>query len=443
MSSNKRIGSPIDRDKTKMRSELSQTSLSDTSTFADSSANGTAVHAGLEDQQAEVTGLFKGTNEGAWRESFVVDVLEIDGQKFFGSLTRKEMSSSIYTKALGLRPENLHGFVPGYRGHPTIKYRLKEKINVDLDLQGKSAFTFERTEKVGSEMIIHTLKCEIAGIRELVEGSEGTCEAKKSRYTWIKVEGAEYELPKDEIVGWLEKFGNPVTELTEDRERDSSDSDENEYFNGIYSIKMDLQMKPPQFLPISGKKIRIYYKGIEKRCVKCFGTQHLKKDCISARKDWMEYVSDLMFETGFDLNMLGDAKKYLEKWRSENEEKTDKKLLACKERDEQRNQEEAQQMMRREASRGDIQNITEILHNQSLANAPKPKQKQSLVSESTSTVETTIEKENDAWRSLEITSGANQTAPENTKTVKKKRAYVRKAQKKEMQGDSGPSKSKE
>jgi hypothetical protein len=141
--------------------------------------------------------------------------------------------------------------------------------------------------------------------------------------------------------------------------------------------------------------------------------------------------------------MLGDAKKYLEKWRSENEEKTDKKLLACKERDEQRNQEEAQQMMRREASRGDIQNITEILHNQSLANAPKPKQKQSLVSESTSTVETTIEKENDAWRSLEMTSGANQTAPENTETVKKKRAYVRKVQKKEMQGDSGPSKSKE
>ena len=38
-----------------------------------------------------------------------------------------------------------------------------------------------------------------------------------------------------------------------------------------------------------------------------------------------------------------------------------------------------------------------------------------------------------------MTSGANQTAPENTETVKKKRAYVRKAQKKEMQGDSGPS----
>jgi hypothetical protein len=432
MSSNKRIGSPLDRDKTKMRSELSQTSLSDTSTVADSSADGTAVDLALRDQQAEVTGLFKGTNEGAWRESFVVDVLEMDGQKFMGSLTRKEMSSSIYTKALGLRPENLHGFVPGYRGHPTIKYRLKEKINVDLDLQGKSVFTFERTEKVGSETLVHTLKCEISGIRELSDVSEGNGVARKSRYTWIKVEGAEYELPKDEIVAWLGKFGNPVTELTEDKERDSSDSDENEYFNGIYSIKMDLETKAPQFLPISGKKIRIYYKGIEKRCVKCFGTGHLKKDCTSARKDWMEYVSDLMFETGFDLEMLGDAKKYLEKWRSENEEKTNAKVMACRERNELKTQEEAQHKLRREALKGEVQNISNILQSQSLANVPKPIQSmemENLVSKTTTTPEATVEEEEDAWMSLEV----NQTT-EAVDTVKKKRAYIRKTAKNEKQG---------
>ncbi len=98
--------------------------------------------------------------------------------------------------------------------------RLNEEktFNWNLELvQGKSAFTFERTEKVGSEMLIHTLKCEIAGIRELADLSEGNRETRNLRYTWIKVEGAEYELPKDEIVAWLGKFGNPVTELTEYR----------------------------------------------------------------------------------------------------------------------------------------------------------------------------------------------------------------------------------
>ena len=53
-------------------------------------------------------------------------------------------------------------------------------------------------------MLIHTLKCEIAGIRELADVSEGNRETRKSRYTWIKVEGAEYELTKDEIMAWLE-----------------------------------------------------------------------------------------------------------------------------------------------------------------------------------------------------------------------------------------------
>jgi hypothetical protein len=66
----------------------------------------------IENQHDEDMGLFKGSNKGAWRESFVVDVLEIDGKKFMKSLTSKEMPSSIYTKALGLRPENHHGLVP-------------------------------------------------------------------------------------------------------------------------------------------------------------------------------------------------------------------------------------------------------------------------------------------------------------------------------------------
>jgi hypothetical protein len=262
MSLNKRWGSLIEGEKAKeMCSTLSQTS---NSTSNNSSVVETTADGGLVDQHAEVTGLFKGSNEGAWRESFVMDVLEIDGKKFMGSLTRKEMSSSIYTKALGLRPENLHGFPPGYRGHPTIKYRLKEKINIDLDLQGKSVFTFERAVKAGSETLIQTLKCEISGIRDLTEVSEGNREARKSRYTWIKIEGAEYELPKEEIIAWLEKFGNPVSELTEDKERDTSDSDDNEYYNGIYSIKMDLQTKPPQLLPISGKKNQNLLQGHRK-----------------------------------------------------------------------------------------------------------------------------------------------------------------------------------
>jgi hypothetical protein len=406
----------------------------------------TTADGGLEDQHAEVTGLFKGSNEGAWRESFVVDVLEIDGKKFMGSLTRKEMSSSIYTKALGLRPENLHGFVPGYRGHPTIKYRLKEKINIDLDLQGKSVFTFERAVKAGSETLIQTLKCEISGIRDLTEVSEGNREARKSRYTWIKIEGAEYELPKEEIIAWLEKFGNPVSELTEDKERDTSDSDDNEYYNGIYSIKMDLHTKPPQLLPISGKKIKIYYKGIAKRCVKCLETGHFKKDCTSARKDWMEYVSDLMFETGFDLIMLGDAKKYLEKWRQENKEKTDEMISRCETRSKEKANEEAQQVLRREALKVEVQSISETLHKQSLVSRQTPlltKVTETPVLDLTKDGEAKNEDEEMAWKSLGASLGSLKKTEVVLDGERKKRAYVKKNQKSETRGASATPKNKE
>jgi hypothetical protein len=209
---------------------------------------------------------------------------------------------------------------------------------------------------------------------------------------------------------------------------------------------MDLRVKPPQFLPISGKKIKIYYKGIEKRCVKCFGTGHLKKDCTSARKDWMEYVSDLMFQTGFDLNMLGDAKKYLEKWRLENKEKTEA-------REERKAQEEAQQSARREALREEVLNISDILHNQSIASGPRPSikaGKECPVPETSTQMGKTVEEEESAWLSLRSMVGEDLPAKTGVDEVKKKRSYVRKTKKNEvetqnskLQGDSGSSKSKE
>ena len=107
-------------------------------------------------------------------------------------------------------------------------------------------------------------------------------------------------------------------------------------------------------------------------------------------------------------------------------------------------QEEVQQKIRKEMHREEVQNITEILHNQSLANAPKLlsiKEKQSPVSGSATPAQTTIEEEQDAWRALGASSVENKKAAEVIETVKKKRAYVRKTR--ELQGDSGLSKNKE
>jgi hypothetical protein len=145
----------------------------------------------------------------------------------------------------------------------------------------------------------------------------------------------------------------------------------------------------------------------------------------------MEYVSDLMFDTGFDLIMLGDAKKYLEKWRLENKEKTDKMFSLCETRNEERAQEQSQKLVRQDALREEVQNISEILHSQSLANVkkqPPTKVVENHAMETTANNVTQTEDEETAWQSLGASLGGNQkTEPA---VEKKKRSYVKKNPKK-------------
>ena len=59
---------------------------------------------------------------------------------------------------------------------------------------------------------------------------------------------------------------------------------------GTYSVSIKLNRKIPQLLPIMGKRVRIYYPGIQKLCPNCFGP-HPKHVCQSKRVQWRNYVS--------------------------------------------------------------------------------------------------------------------------------------------------------
>jgi hypothetical protein len=59
---------------------------------------------------------------------------------------------------------------------------------------------------------------------------------------------------------------------------------------GSYSIKMKLDLDISQMLPISGRKIKIYYGGIQKLCTNCFG-KHQKRNYHSRKVLWIDYLS--------------------------------------------------------------------------------------------------------------------------------------------------------
>ena len=115
-------------------------------------------------------------------------------------------------------------------------------------------FDFKRDYTVGGVSKSDILECKIKGIR-----NDGTAIGENQ---WVKVEWAEYSLEEHEILTWLDLFGVPAGPLSEDVHPDS-DSESDPTWAGTYSIKMRLRTDIPQLLPMWGKRIRIYHRGIQ------------------------------------------------------------------------------------------------------------------------------------------------------------------------------------
>jgi hypothetical protein len=76
-------------------------------------------------------------------------------------------------------------------------------------------------------------------------------------------------------------------------ESDDSSDDLPPVGNGIYSVLMKLERDMPQLIPMHGKRIRIYYRGIIKRCTNCFGA-HQRKNCKEEKVPWKMYVQQFI-----------------------------------------------------------------------------------------------------------------------------------------------------
>jgi len=63
---------------------------------------------------------------------------------------------------------------------------------------------------------------------------------------------------------------------------------------GTLSVKVKLSKPIPQYLPMYGRKIKIYYRGIDKQCTNCYNFGHIKKICVNQKVDWIEYVARFM-----------------------------------------------------------------------------------------------------------------------------------------------------
>jgi hypothetical protein len=108
----------------------------------------------------------------------------------------------------------------------------------------------------------------------------------------VKVEGCDYRVSAEVILEWLGLYGEVLSDLVEDVFEDSEDS-KGDNTTGIYSVKMKLNQNIPQLLPVDGRRIKIYYRIINKLCTSCF-RHHNRRDCKEKKVRWIDYVSEFL-----------------------------------------------------------------------------------------------------------------------------------------------------
>ena len=228
--------------------------------------------------------------DGPLRDTITVEIRQVNGVPFKGSLHFKEAKYGIFANCLNLDPTIIHGLSFAYSDYPIVKYKLKHQIDIDA-LKPVEFFEYNRSYKVNGMDKTDILQCKVKGIRtnysNQVEESDSD-----PNIRWVKIEWIDYELEEHEILAWLEQFGEPINHLTEEIYPDS-DSEGDPTGNGTFTVKMKLHSPIPQLLPMWGKRIRIYYRGVQKLCPRCFGN-HPRRNCKSEKRRWVDYVLEFM-----------------------------------------------------------------------------------------------------------------------------------------------------
>lgn len=116
----------------------------------------------------------------------------------------------------------------------------------------------------------------------------------------IKIEGTGFVLKKGYLEKTLDFFGERLSDVEVEvlKFEDSEDKDESDNVvkcsTGNLSVKMELMHDIPQFVPLYGRRMKVYYRGIVKSCTKCYNQGHMARDCKNEKVRLVEYVEEFM-----------------------------------------------------------------------------------------------------------------------------------------------------
>ena len=252
-----------------------------------------------EDDALEAEAIFDIKNDRALRQEIEVHFVTINGEKFFGSITYQEAKHLVFKDCLGFGDfSNFDGARVGFKGSPTVTFKLKNAINVD-ELIHLQRFNFMRKSSRQGRSHTDRIGCKIFGLRRPGSGPQYQDQStpfsmdQDNGIRKIQIQGCEYRIPKETLIEYLSNFGEIVSDIKEalfDDGGDPNAAEDGTNRTGNYNVKIKLNQDIPQLVPILGKRIKVHYPGVQRLCTNCFGN-HLKTRCQSRKMTWDAYMA--------------------------------------------------------------------------------------------------------------------------------------------------------
>jgi len=229
-----------------------------------------------------------------------------------------EAIRQIYLGVLELDKENLIGVQSAWKGIALVSFRVSEPVNID---KFDPYFTYKKHITLNTgEKIVQEVSGAIRGVGAHLRGRAPPREVDdNTRMVYFDKVG--WRLDHEKIRLWMAHFGEVIGDVIEqpfeDLPEDCKPKDK-KVGSGNFKVLVKLERPIPQYLPMYGYKIKVYYRDVEKVCNKCFKPDHISKDCKNPPKDWLHVVVDFIqnndkIDDALFRRWLSLAREYIEK----------------------------------------------------------------------------------------------------------------------------------
>jgi hypothetical protein len=219
------------------------------------------------------------------------EVVSINGAPFYGTLAEIEIIH-VWEKVLGRCRTEI--FAMSYNRTLTRNFKVTFKLTSQAlsgNIYPEPTFEYHR-KKPGTETDeFDVLVCRFIGYTNVKPAEIGSLAR-------VTVKTNDFTIEPKDVMAWLAKFGSVCVEVDYEKNSLGIRTD-------VLVFEVVLKKHIPEFLPISGRKVLINYPGIPRECNNCYRTGHLRRNCKTKKRDWIERVDELRRSGDFEDELFG------------------------------------------------------------------------------------------------------------------------------------------